>query len=112
MKLAHDTLSERCCTFIDEVGLVDRDCEIPVENFWRRHIDPASGRMLVDGHDEDYWDLSYFIGTAGEDEPGEGEADGILELFGLLVEYLAEEAIARQCVETGVQDPGAAAEVE
>ena len=112
LKLAHDTLDERCCTFIDEVRPVDRDYEIPVEDFWRRHIDPVSGRMLVDGHDEDYWDLSYFVGTAGEDEPGEGEADGILQLFGLSVKSLAEEAIARRCVETGVKDPGAAAEAE
>ena len=112
LKLAHDTLDERCCTFIDEVRLVDRDYEIPVKDFWRRHIDPLFGRMLVDGHDEEYWDLSYFVGTAGEDEPGEGEADGILQLFGLSVKSLAEEAIARRCAETGVQDPGAVDEAE
>ena len=62
----------------------------------------------MDGHDEDYWDLSYFIGTAGEDEPDEAEADGILELFGLSVKSLVEEAIAQRCAETGVNDPGAA----
>ena len=49
---------------------------------------------------------------AGEDEPDEAEVDGVLELFGLSVKSLAEEAIARRCVETGVEDPGAAAEAE
>ena len=49
---------------------------------------------------------------AGEDEPDEAEVDGVLELFGLSVKSLAEEAIARRCVETGVEDPGAAAEAK
>ena len=49
---------------------------------------------------------------AGEDEPDEAEVDGVLELFGLSVKSLAEEAIARRCAETGVKDPGAAAEAE
>ena len=75
-------------------------------------FDPASGRMLVEGHDEDYGDLSYFVGMAGEDEPGEVEVDGILQLFGLPVKSLSEEASAQRCTETGVEDPGAAAEAE
>lgn len=41
-----------------------------------------------------------------------GEADGILELFGLSVKSLAEEAIAGRCAETGVEDRGVAAEAE
>ena len=49
---------------------------------------------------------------AGEDESEEAEVDGVLELFGLPVKSLAEEAIARRCAETGVKDPGAAAEAE
>ena len=66
----------------------------------------------MEGHDEDCWDLSYFVGAAGEDEPGEAGADGVLQLFGLSVKSLSEEAIARRCAETGVKGPGAAAEAE
>ena len=41
LKLAHDTLTGRCCSFIEEVRPVDRDYEIPVDDFWRRALRPG-----------------------------------------------------------------------
>ena len=105
--LAHQTLLERSCTYVQELREVGPEYVIPVEDHWQTHTDPETGRTLANGGDEDYWDLSFFIGDDGE-EPDEDSMAFTLELAGLQVDSTLEEAIAKRCEETGVTDPEAA----
>ena len=109
MTLAHATLVDRSCTYIDGLRQVGPEYEMPVEDYWETHTDSETGRTLVNGGDEDYWDLTYFVGDEGE-EVDESWVDGILELAGLSVESIAAEVIARRCEKTGVKDPEATTE--
>ena len=107
--LAYATLVERNCTYVDSLREVGPEYEIPVEDYWETHTDPQTGRTLVDGHDDDFWDLTLFVG-AEDEEVDESWADEILELAGLSVDSIAAEIIARRCEETGVDDPEVATE--
>ena len=109
LALAHETLVERSCTYIDSLRQVGPEYEVPVGDLWETHTDPETGRTLVNGGDEDYWSVTLFVGNEDE-EVDESWVDGILELTGLSVESIAAEVIARRCDETGVDDPEAAAE--
>ena len=105
--LAHQTLLERSCTYVQGLREVGPEYVIPVEDYWQKHTDPETGMTLVNGGDDDYWDISFFIGDEGE-ELDEDSMAFTLELAGLQVESIAEEAIAKRCEETGVNDPEAA----
>ena len=109
LALAHATLVDRSCTYIGSVRQVGLEYEIPLEDLWETYTDPETGRTLVNGGDEDYWDLSFFLG-AEDDQVDEAWADGALEPVGMSVEATAEAVIARRCEETGVDDPEAATE--
>ena len=105
--LAHQTLLERSCTYVDVLREVGPEYVIPVEDYWETHTDPETGMTLVNGGDDDYWDISFFIGDEGEELDEDGMAL-TLELAGLSVESTLEDVIARRCEETGVNDPEAA----
>ena len=109
LALAHATLVERSCTYVDSLRQVGPEYEVPVGDLWETHADPETGRTLAKGGDEDYWDVAYFVGNDDE-EVDESWVDGTLELAGLSVESMAAEVIARRCAETGVDDPEARAE--
>ena len=51
LALAHVTLVERNCTYVDSLREVGPEYEIPVEDYWETHTDPQTGRTLVDGHE-------------------------------------------------------------
>ena len=106
--LAHQTLLERSCTYVQELREVGPEYVIPVEDYWEKYTDPETGRTLVNGGDDDYWDLSFFTGDEGE-ELDEDTMAFTLELVGASMESIAEGAIAKRCEETGVNDPEAAA---
>ena len=108
LALAHETLVERSCTYIDSLRQVGPEYEVPVGDLWETHTDPETGRTLVNGSEEDYWGLTLFVGA--EEEVDESWVDGILEPVGLSVESIAAEVIARRCEETDVDDPEARAE--
>ena len=108
LALAHETLVDRSCTYVDSLRQVGPEYEIPVEDFWETHTDPETGETLVSGGDENYWDISLFIGAEGEVD--ESWANGILEPVGMSVESIAAKVIARRCEETGVTDPDAGIE--
>ena len=91
LDLAYETLTDRSCTYMDSVSEVDDDYEIQVEDYWHTHTDPETGRTLVDRGEEDLWDISYFVGTEGDEVEEEG-VDGMLEIVGFSVEGLAQEA--------------------
>ena len=38
-----------------------------MEDYWEVYIDPETGRNLVDGHSDDFWDLTCFVGAEGEE---------------------------------------------
>ena len=109
LALAHATLVDRSCTYIGSVRQVGPEYEIPIEDYWETHTDPGTGRTLVNGSGEKYWDITYFVGAECE-EVDEETADRILKLARLSVESIAAEVIARRCAENGVNDPEASAE--
>ena len=109
LALAHETLVERSCTYMDSLRQVGPEYEVPVGDLWETHTDPETGRTLVNGSDDDYWSVEYLVGADGE-EVDEASVDGILEPVGMSVESIAAEVIARRCEETAVTDPEAATE--
>ena len=109
LALPHETLMERSCTYIDTVRQVGPDYVIPVEDLWETHTDPETGRTLVTGGDDDYWNIDFLVG-ADDEEVDEAWVDGILEPIGMSVASIAAEVIAKRCEETGVTDPEAATE--
>ena len=54
MTLAHATLVERSCTYIDLLRQVGPEYGIPVEDYWETHTDPETGRILMNGAADDY----------------------------------------------------------
>ena len=109
LALAHQTLVERSCTYMDSLRQVGPEYEVPVGDLWETHTDPETGRTLVNASDDDYWSVEYLVGADGE-EVDEASVDGILNPVGMSVESIAAEVIARRCDETGVDDPEARAE--
>ena len=100
LALAHETLVERSCTYIDSLLQVGPEYQIPVEDYWETHTDPETGNILVNGAEDDYWNIDFFVGNDDE-EIDESRTDGILEPVGLSVESIAAEVIARRCAEIG-----------
>ena len=109
LALAHETLVERSCTYIDSLLQVGPEYQIPVEDYWETHTDSETGNILVNRAEDDYWNIDFFIGNDDE-EIDESRTDGILEPVGLSVESIAAEVIARRCAEIGVADPEAVTE--
>ena len=109
LALAHQTLVDRSCTYMDSLRQVGPEYEVPVGDLWETHADPETGRTLVNGSDDDYWSVEYLVG-ADDEEVDEASVDGILDPVGMSVESIAEEVMAQRREETGVTDPQAAAE--
>ena len=63
LALAHQTLVDRSCTYIDSLRQVGLEYEVPVGDLWETHADPETGRDLVNGGDEDYWNVTLFVGN-------------------------------------------------
>ena len=47
LALAHETLVDRSCTYIDTILQVGPEYQVPVGDLWETHTDPETGRTLV-----------------------------------------------------------------
>ena len=110
LKLAYEKLIDRSCTFIDRARQVPATYQIPVEDLWDTFRDPKSGRVLVCGHAQNYWDLSFLIGANKQEAPNITKANRRLEAKGTSVEELAIRIMVHRCEQTGVCDWKAADE--